>query len=117
MDTSPDITFSSNGPKHSTDWPSDLDSKTILPNSIDRISITDITAFLAPTPRLVSSPGDANYSPRFDLIAGFTAPFPTWIAINDLTALIAGPPGSPPMFGGAKAFGGPACTAHPTLGD
>jgi len=32
-----------------------------------------------------------------------------WIAINDLTALIAGTSGYPPMMNGAKAFNGPLC--------
>ncbi len=43
--------------------------------------------------------------------------FATWININDLTALSAGATGFPPMFSGQKAYGGPACTAHPTYGD
>ncbi|MFQ5471554.1 MAG: hypothetical protein ACE5FA_01540 [Dehalococcoidia bacterium] len=105
------------GVKKSTDWPSDIDSTTAIPSSIDKISITDLTNFLAPTPRLGTSPGAAGYSPRFDLVPGKTFPFPTWIALNDLTALHSGQTGFPPMFGGGNAYGGPACTAHPTYGD
>ena len=105
------------GPKHSTDWPADLDSTTTVPDSREKITITDITSFLAPTYRLFTSPGDAAFSPRWDLIAGRTPVFSVQIAIDDLVALIAGPPANPPMFDGAKAFNGPVCTAHPTLGD
>ncbi len=71
--------------------------------------MTDITSFLAPVRRLGTSPGDADFSSRWDLVPG-PGIFSHWININDLTALIAGPTGFPPMFGGAKAFNGPTCT-------
>jgi len=91
----------------STQWPSDFISGGI-PNSTDTINITDLTSFLAPVRRLGTSPPMAGFNPRWDLIPG-AGLFPSWIAINDLAALIAGAPGFPPMFGGVRAFGGPAC--------
>jgi len=33
--------------------------------------------------------------------------------VNDLTALLAGSSGNPPMLGGARAFNGPACPWAP----
>ena len=108
-----------NVPAQSTDWPSDLTSGGI-PNSTDHITITDLTSFTAPaaTRHLDTSPGDANFSPRWDLVPG-PGLFAKWININDITALIAGPSGFPPMFQGLKAFGNSSlgCSAHPVYGD
>ncbi len=92
----------------SPSWPSDFVSGGI-PDSTDKITITDLTSFLAPARRLDTSPGSANFNSRWDLVPG-RGLFPRWININDLTSLIAGPTGIPPMFGGPKAFNGPACT-------
>jgi hypothetical protein len=103
-------------PKQSTDWPADLDSTAGALDSLDKITVQDITSFLVPD-RVDTSPGDPNYNPRFDLVPGLTPPFTTWIATNDLTALLAGSSGYPPMFNGQKANGGPTCTAHPLYGD
>ncbi|MCH8815268.1 MAG: hypothetical protein IH957_09275, partial [Chloroflexi bacterium] len=91
-------------------WPLDLDGVTVIPDSIDRISITDLTRFLAPVRRLFSSPGDPEFDSRWDLVPGKTFPFTTWIALDDLTTIITGATGFPPMLGGAKAFYGPVCT-------
>ncbi len=92
----------------SPSWPSDFVSGGV-PDSTDKITIADLTSFLAPARRLDTSPGSANFNSRWDLVPG-PGLFPQWINISDLTALIAGPTGLPPMFGGAKAFNGPACT-------
>jgi hypothetical protein len=101
-------------PAPSPSWPSDTNSAAVPP-SVDRISITDLTAFLAPLPRAFgSSPPGAPpvagtlYNARFDMIPGITIG-PAWITIDDLVMLFAGPTGTPPMFGGAPAFNGPAC--------
>jgi hypothetical protein len=100
-------------PNPSPSWPSDFVSGGI-PNSTDRITITDLTNLLAPTrylgtrPDAVPPPGSA-FSPRWDLIPG-RGLFGSWIAVNDLTALLAGSSGFPPMFGGVRAFNGPTCT-------
>ena len=65
-----------------------------------------------------TSPGDARYDGRWDLVPGTRFASGNWIIINDLTALIAGVSGYPPMFGGGtKAFNGPACTRHPVYGN
>jgi hypothetical protein len=98
-----------------TAWPSDLASGG-LPNSTDRVNILDVTSFLAGLRRLDTSPGDFYYHQRWDLAPG-RGTFMTWINIADLSALLAGPSGFPPMFGGVRAFDGPACTPHPVYGD
>jgi hypothetical protein len=94
----------------SPSWPSDLVSGSI-PNSTDKITIGDLTSFLAGPAgrRMDSSPGNAAFSPRWDLTPG-RGLFGQWININDLTALLAGTSGFPGMFGGLRAFNGPACT-------
>jgi len=89
-------------------WPSDFISSGI-PNSTNKITITDLTSFLAPVRRLDTSPGGAGFSARSDLVPG-RGLFIEWINISDLTALLAGPSGFPPMLGGARAFNGPACS-------
>jgi hypothetical protein len=96
------------GPDPSSSWPSDFVSAG-TPDSTDKVTITDLTSFLAPARRLDTSPGDLDFSSRWDLIPG-RGTFLDWIAINDLTALLAGDPGFPDMFGGARAFDGPICT-------
>ncbi|TMB94297.1 MAG: hypothetical protein E6J42_11640 [Chloroflexi bacterium] len=95
-------------------WPSDFVTGGV-PDSTNRITITDITSFLAPIRRLDADPGNANFSSRWDLMPG-KGPFAHWVAVNDLTALIAGPTGLPPMLGGVtRAFGspGPPCPWPP----
>jgi hypothetical protein len=101
----------------STDWGSDLVHAGI-PNSTDRINITDLTDFLAPIRQLGKSPGDVGFDVRYDFVPGFQYPFGTWIAINDLTAMLWGTSGYPPMFSPLRAFGTAAvCSAHPVYGD
>jgi hypothetical protein len=92
-------------------WPSDFVSGGI-PDSTNRVAITDLTSFLAPTRRLDRSPGQGGFDARWDLIPG-KGTLASWVAINDLTALLAGASGSPPMLGGARAFNGPACPWPP----
>ena len=88
-------------------WPSDFVAAS-TPDSTNRITITDLTSFVAPARRLDTSPGAANFRPRWDLIPG-KGLFIQWINISDLTALLAGPTGFPPMLAGARAFNGPVC--------
>jgi hypothetical protein len=94
----------------SPSWPSDFTSGGV-PNSTDKINILDLTSFIAPPAarRLDTSPGQANFDSRWDLNPG-RGVFNNMINVTDLTALIAGTTGFPPMFGGAKAFNGPTCT-------
>jgi len=92
----------------SPSWPSDLISGSI-PNSTDKVTIGDLSSFVAPTRRLGTKPGDANFNKRWDLTPA-AALGGQWINVFDLSALIAGSTGNPPMFGGARAFSGPTCT-------
>ena len=85
-------------------WPNDFVSGGI-PNSTNKLTITDLTSFLAPVRRLDKSPNHPDFSSRWDLVPG-RGLFTNWIAINDLTALLAGPSGFPPMLGGGRAFNG-----------
>jgi hypothetical protein len=88
-------------------WPSDFVPNQI-PNSTDKVTINDVTSFIAPIRRLDKSPGDTGFSVRWDLVPG-AGVFGNQVAINDLTALLAGQSGFPPMFGGTRAFNGPTC--------
>lgn len=88
-------------------WPSDFVSAGI-PNSTNRITVTDLTSFLAPIRRLDTSVGAPGFSNRWDLMPG-KGLFASDIAVNDLTALLAGSSGNPPMLQGVRAFNGPAC--------
>jgi hypothetical protein len=63
----------------------------------------DILSFVAPDRRLETNPGDTFYDARWDLVEddvfGYT------ISIADLTSLLGGTTGAPPMFDGQLAFG------------
>ena len=71
--------------------------------SANKVDIQDLTSFLAPVRILNSSPGDAAFNSRWDLVPG-PGVFAKFININDMTALIAGTSGFPPMFGGQRVF-------------
>ena len=64
------------------------------------MTIQDLTSFLAPVRRLNSSPGDAGYNVRWDLVPG-RGIFPKDINIQDLTAIVVL---RPPMLNGAPAY-------------
>lgn len=85
-------------------WPVDFVSGGI-PDSTDRVTITDFTSFLAPTRRINTSPGDADYGVRWDLAPG-AGVFSDVINVSDLTSVITV---SPPMFNGVRAFSGATC--------
>jgi hypothetical protein len=94
----------------SPSWPLDFVSGG-TPSSTDKITLVDLTSFLAPTRRLDQNPGGANFNSRWDLVPGASVMGSPWIQLNDLTSLIAGTTGLPPMFGGTtKAFNGPTCS-------
>jgi hypothetical protein len=82
-------------------WPSDLDSQ---PLSFNELDIFDLTSFIAPLRRLDTSPPAAAFSPRWDLTPG-TSGFGKHINILDVTTLLGGKTGNPPMFGNTRAFG------------
>jgi hypothetical protein len=92
-------------------WPADFVSGGI-PNSTNRVTITDATSFIAPVRRLNTSPGnppDPGYDVRWDLQPG-PGVFAKHINIADLTAdLIV----APPMFNGDRAISGPPCPWPP----
>jgi hypothetical protein len=82
-------------------WPATVYDLGISANTLD---IVDVTSFVAPVRRLDTSPPEPNFSARWDLKPGAGA-FPKYINITDITALVSGPTGNPPMFQGARAFG------------
>jgi hypothetical protein len=88
-------------------WPSDL-STAINPN---QLNVADLGTFVAPVRRLGTSPGDANFSLRWDLVPG--AVIGEHIAVTDMAATITGTTGYPPMLGGIRALGGPVCPWAP----
>ena len=87
-------------------WPADLSG------SDNKITLVDITSFVAPAPKkLNTSPGAPGFNPRWDLSPG--GPGSNWIVLQDLTSLVAGATAYPPMLGGVRAFNGPACPWAP----
>ena len=92
----------------STDWPSDFVSGGIF-DSTDQVDIADLNSFLSPR-RLDPVPGDANFSARWDIQPGAGIFGPAWINVADISALLGGTSGNPPMLGFSKAFDGPLCT-------
>lgn len=90
-------------------WPADLHrgSPPIL-TSENMVNIFDLNSFLAPDRRLDTSPGDAAFSSRWDLLPGRGA-FGDWINIQDYTNLVVVTPTMPPFNGILRAFNGPAC--------
>lgn len=81
-------------------WPADLVSSGASEN---RVTLQDLGSFVAPTSRLNTSPGQAGFSPRWDLLPGRGTSL-NWILLQDLASLVAGSTSTPPMLGGAKAF-------------
>ncbi len=91
-------------------WPLELYTPTL-----NLITLQDLTSFIATPRRFGTSPGDTalldgpdEYNKRWDLLPGG---MPDWINLQDFVALIASgsATGKPPMLGGVRAFGGPAC--------
>jgi hypothetical protein len=87
-------------------WPANtLDTGT----SASKLDIQDVLSFVSPVRRLGTSPGDAGFDARWDLMQG-TVFNGHHINMQDITAVLAGSTGNPPMFGGGRAFG-KVCTA------
>jgi hypothetical protein len=99
----PSVTLRDQDPCGTTSWPADFVSGGI-PNSTNKVTITDLTSFLAPTRRMNTSPGDVGFDVRWDITPG-AGLFAKVININDMTSLIVV---SPPMLG-VRAFNGPLC--------
>ncbi len=83
-------------------WPADLSSASI---SLNKLDIIDLATYIGPVRRFDTSPGDAAFDRRWDVHPGPGVLSKT-INIQDLAALVVL---SPPMFGGQRAFSGPAC--------
>jgi uncharacterized repeat protein (TIGR01451 family) len=85
-------------------WPSDLFSTGA---SANKLTLQDVTSYVAPPPsKFNTTQGlDPGYVRRWDLFGQNSM-----INLQDITALVTGSRGTPPMFGGAKAFNGPACS-------
>jgi CSLREA domain-containing protein len=81
-------------------WPSDLVGSGF---SFNRLDIVDLGSFVTPVRRFNTSPWDPEFSARWDLKPG--ASVGAYINVTDLAAMISGPTGYPPMFGGARAMG------------
>jgi len=87
-------------------WPADLMSTGASTNKLD---IQDLASFVAPTRRLNTSPGNPNFSARWDIVPGTSVG--EHINVTDLASLVSGPTGYPPMFApvppatGGRAFG------------
>jgi hypothetical protein len=81
-------------------WPAELESEGASANKLD---FADLGTFVSPVRRLGTSPGHADYSARWDLAPGST--IGEAINVADIAALVAGPSGYPPMFGGLRAYG------------
>ena len=82
-------------------WPSNLFDGGA---SANKLTIQDVTSFVAPDRHFDTNPGDPFYNPRWDIRPGAGA-LPKFINIQDVLELVAGPTGNPPMFGGGRAFG------------
>ena len=81
-------------------WPADLVPGGYQPNTLNA---QDLASFVIPVRHLGTSPGDARFDARWDLVPGSS--FGRWINIQDIAVLVSGPAAYPPMFGGLKAFG------------
>jgi hypothetical protein len=104
------------GEPPSWNWPLDFSNVLVAPNSVDRITISDLTSFLAPR-KLDLKPGDPGFDVRWDLVPGPGGIGINWININDLAAMFSGAGGFPPMTSGTKVFSTAfTCAAHPIFG-
>jgi hypothetical protein len=102
------ISTSDQDPCGTNGWPADFVSGQI-PDSTNRITISDLISFVAPVRRLDTSPGHNDFSQRWDLVPG-RGFFNNWVAIDDLTTLIVI---KPQMIGNLRAFSGPVCPWAP----
>lgn len=87
----------------SRSWAADLASTGA---SANRIDVTDISSFITPLRRLGTSPGDAAFDVRWDIVPGYNG-LTDQINMLDLTQMVIF---TVPNFGNQRAFGGQACT-------
>jgi N-acetylneuraminic acid mutarotase len=91
-------------------WPANTFDQAASANKLD---IQDVLSFVSPVRRLSTSPGNADFDPRWDLVEGQMLGAGYHINLHDITALLGGSTGNPPMFGGARAFGRLCSAAAP----
>jgi glucose/arabinose dehydrogenase len=84
-------------------WPANLYDNTNPPATVNELTIQDVLSFVSPDRRLDTSPGDALFSARYDLVPG-KGILSKHINIQDILALLGGTTGAPPMFNGTRAF-------------
>jgi hypothetical protein len=101
--TSPDQNCGASG------WPAEFVSTN---SETSTLNISDLASFVAPVRHLNTSMGDPAFNGRWDLIPGST--FGEHINIADLSSLVSGTTGFPPMFGGQKAMNQTCTVATPT---
>jgi parallel beta-helix repeat protein len=82
-------------------WPSNVYDAAPSNNKLD---IFDLTSFLGPVRRLDKNPGQTGFDSRWDLTPG-KGGIGTFLNIIDITTLLGGTTGNPPMFGNTRAFG------------
>jgi hypothetical protein len=73
--------------------------------SANKLDFADLGTFVAPVRRLGTGPGHDEFSERWDTVPGSVVG--AAINVEDIAALVAGPSGYPPMFGGLRAYGNP----------
>jgi hypothetical protein len=83
-----------------TGWPSDVFSSGA---SANKLTIQDVISFVAMPRKLDKNPGEAGFNSRWDLVPG-RGILGKFININDITALVNGTTGNPPMFNNTRAF-------------
>jgi CSLREA domain-containing protein len=81
-------------------WPSDVFGTGL---SANKLTIQDVVSFVNPTRHLDKNPGEAGFDSRWDLVPG-KGILGKFININDITALVNGTTGNPPMFNNTRAF-------------
>jgi hypothetical protein len=104
------VTTSDQDPCGGSGWPSDLFPGTPGGFQYNTLNIQDLGTFIAPVRRFGTSPGDPNFSVRWDLVPGGT--IGGTINLQDIAATVTGASGFPPMLGTQKAFG-KACPYAP----
>jgi glucose/arabinose dehydrogenase len=99
-----DAAFPNATHKPSKRWPADLDGSAF---SLNKINISDLSAFTNPIRYLNQDVGTDPMDIRFDLVPGTTVG--TDINIADLATITSGTTGFPQMLVGTRAFGGRVC--------
>ncbi len=93
-------------------WPPDLSALAFPINSANRVNLPDLQLYVTPARRIGTSPPDANFSSRYDLVPGKGSPvFSQWINVADLQSMAFVIP--PFYVTPARAFNGPACPFAP----